>query len=816
MQSVLQDLRYGARMLRRSPGVTVVAVLSVALGIGATVTNFSLANALLYRPLPVEDPDELVAVSTSFKDNPYNPSSYADYRDLRDENEAFSGLAAYFVFPMGLKGKDRPEVVMGQLVTWNFFDVLGVRPAVGRSFLPQEEQTPNGPAVAILSHRFWRTHFGSDPEIVGTKVLVNSHPFEVVGVAPEGFYGVNTVFAPDVWVPVTTVRQTMPFPISLSERYTSWLAMVGRLKPGVSLGQAQAGMNLLAENLAEQLSPDPQNRKGFTLVKADRSRAGLHQPNDQMRKANVMLMCLISLVLLIACFNVANILLARATQRQKEIAMRLSLGASRWRILRQLLTESLMLSMAAGAVGMLFALWGIELLMASLPTIPGFLIEIDTRPDIRVLGFTLLLSVLSGVIFGLAPALQAIHSQQLGALKDQSQAVTRSRGKSRLQSSLVVAQVAVSVILLVSAGLFIRSLQNALRVDPGFDLRDGLVMEVDLGFGEYDETKGRQFYNRLVQNVRSLPGVESASLDVDVPLSGMRIQNNVLVDGYEPAPDERMMMRWNVVGPAYFETLGVPIVQGRGFTEQDVEDSRSVAVVNEAAARRYWAGQNPVGGAVRQGGERSEIIGIARDGKYDELDEPPKPHVYFPLRQEEFVKRLNLIARTSVPPGHLMAPILAEFQRMDANLPPPRIITMERYMESAIESAGGPGYLVSVFGLLALTLAMIGVYGSMSFNVSRRTHEFGIRMALGARREEILNLVLKRGLKIILAGLSVGLASAIAVARLLEGFFFEVSPLDLLTFVVVTLLLVIIGAAACYFPALLAARVSPSKALRYE
>lgn len=816
MRGLLQDLRYGARMLRRSPAVVVVAVLSLALAIGANVANFSLANALLFRPLPVQDPGRLVVISTSYRDNPYTPSSYADYKDLRDHNDVLSGMAAYFVFPMGLKGKDQPEVVLGQLVTWNFFDVLGVRPAIGRSFLPAEEQAPNGPAVVILSHRFWRTHFGSDPEIAGRKILVNSHPFDVIGVAPRGFSGINTVFAPDIWVPVTTVRQTMPFPIDLEGRYTSWLVMVGRLKPGVSLARAQAGMNVLAVNLAGQLSPDPQSRKSFTLAEANGSRAGLHQPNDQLRKGSLMLMCLAGLVLLIACFNVANILLARATERQREIAVRLSLGASRWHVLRQLLAESLILSLMAGAAGVLLAVWGIDLLMKLLPTVPGFRIEIDARPDGWVLGFALVLSLASAVLFGLTPALQMARRGQLAALKEQSQSITRSRGRARLQSSLVAAQVAVSFVLLVSSGLFIHSLRNALRVDPGFDLKNGLVVEANLGFGQYDESRGRQFCERLMEQMHALKGAESASLAIDVPLSGMRIQNHVLVDGYQPVPGERMVMRWNGVGATYFQTMGVSIVQGRGFTEQDREDSRRVAVINEAMARRYWAGRNPVGASVRQGDRRWEVVGIARDGKYDDLDEQPKPHVYFPLRQSEFVKRLNLVIRTSVPPKLLIGAVLAEFQRLDANLPPPRILTMEEFMQNAIESAGGPGYMVSVFGLLALVLAMIGVYGLMSYSVSRRTHELGIRMALGARPGEIMGLVLRKGLKITVAGLLAGMAGAIAVARLLEGLLFEVSPLDPLTFAGATLILVITGVAACYLPARRAAQVTPAAVLRYE
>ena len=654
MWRVLQDLSYGFRMLRKSPAVTAAAVLSLALGIGANVSIFSFANALLFRPLPVEDPGRLAVLTTSYQQDRYNATSYVDFHDIRDHNNVFSGVAAYFPFPMGLKGKERPEVVMGELVTSNFFDVLGVRPQIGRTFLPEEE-APNGALVAILSHRFWVTRLGADPRVVGTKVLLNSRPFEVVGIAPNGFFGLNTIVAPDVWVPVTTVGQTVPFPISLTGRYESWLSVVGRLKTGLTLQQGQAAMDALAANMADQLSPDPQNRKSYTLVEANRRRVGLQEPSDGTRRAAILLMCVVALVLLIACFNVANLQLARVSERSGEISVRFALGASRGQVFRQMLTENLILSLVAGALGMLFGVWGIELLLAAMPDTSVWMLEINAAPDGRVLLFTLLLSLASGVIAGIVPALHIVHPARLSGIKEQSQSVTRSRSRTRLQNSLVTAQIAVSVILLVNAGLFLRSLVNALRAYPGFDLQDGLLAEIDLGFGNYSESDGRTFCDRLLERVKSLPGVQRAALAVDIPLSSMRLQGRVLVDGYDAAPGERMVMHRNLVGPGYFETLGVPIVRGRGIDERDRADSRRVAVINETMARRYWRYGDAVGGFVRQGEEAWEVVGVARDGKYDALEETQQPYICFPLSQSRYVKRLNLVVRTSGPAQSLTA-----------------------------------------------------------------------------------------------------------------------------------------------------------------
>lgn len=815
MPGLPQDLSYGFRMLRRSPAASTAAVLSLALGIGANVTIFSLANALLFRPLPVRDPDRLAVVTTSYPRDRYNPTSYPDFQDLRDHNDVFSGLAAYFPFPMGLKARDRPEVVMGQLVTSNFFDVVGVQPHLGRAFLPRED-VPNGPLVAILSYRFWTTRLGADPAVLGTKVLLNSRPFEVVGIAPKGFYGLNTILIPDVWVPVNTAPQMLPFPVSLSGRSESWLLMVGRLKAGVTLPQAQSAMDALAANMADRLSPDPKNRKSFTLVEANRRRVGLQEPSDATRRAGIMLMCVAGLVLLIACFNVANLELARGSERRGEMAVRFALGASRAQVLRQLLTENLLLGMIAGAAGMLFALWGIALLLSAMPDSSIWTIEIDAAPDGRVLLFTLVSSLAAGLVAGIGPALYVARPAHLAALKERSSSVTQGRRRTALQSSLVAAQVAVSVVLLVTAGLFVRSVVNALRADPGFDLRQGLLAEIDLGFGSHGEAEGRALFDRLLERVRSLPGVERAALAVDMPLSAMHLQGRVTVDGYDPAPGERMVVHRNMVGPGYFETLGVPMVRGRAFDDRDRADSRRVVVINETMARRYWSGREALGGFVRQGDEAWEVVGVVRDGKYDSLEETAQPYACFPLAQSDYVRRLYLLVRLSGSAQPSVPMIRSEIQRFDPNLPPARILTIRQYLSNAVESAGGPGDLLSAFGLLALVLATIGLYGLVSHGVSLRTHEFGIRMAMGARQEEILRSVLRSGLRITLAGLAIGLAIAGGVAHLLRGLMFGVSPVDWITYVAVSALLLAVAAAACYLPARSAARVNPARALRYE
>jgi predicted permease len=817
MQGLWQDVIFALRILLKSPGVTAVAVLSLGLGIGANTANFSLINAFLLRPLPVQDPERLVSIMTTFQGSGdrQNHTSYPDYKDLRDRREVFSGLAAHFYFPMGLKTGEQAEVILGQIASWDYFSVLGVKPFLGRTFLPEEDKTPGTHPVAILSYRLWKNRLGADPGILGSTILINSHPFTVVGVAPEGFRGLSVILSPDVWVPTMMARQVSMFPVSFTSRYGSMLKLVGRLRPGITLAQAQAATDVLAANLAREY-PDSNETKRFLLMEADRNRIGLLGTTDEAKRLTAVLMGVVGLVLLIACFNVANLLLAKATGRQREIALRISLGAPRRRIVRQLLTESVLLSLLGGAAGVLIALWALEGFKALQPPISEFPIELTIAPDARVFGFTLMVSLASGVLFGLAPALQAIRSNQFAALKDQAFSTTASRGKSRLQKSFVVAEVALSLVLLITTGLLLRSLRNTLHVDPGFESRNGLLVPINLGFGQYGETKGRQFYRQVVERVQSLPGVVSAALALDVPLGQLHVRNSIEVDGYQAAPEERLVIRFNAVGPRYFETLGVPILRGRGFDQRDSLDTTPVAVINETMARRYWPGKDPIGRTIRTWDKTWEIVGVMKDGKYDTLDEPPQPYFCLPLEQVEYLKRVSLHVKTAGDPQAMVGPVVQEVQRLDPNLPVSNVMTMDRFLEYAVGETGGPAQLVGIFGALALALAMVGVYGVMAYSVSQRTHEFGVRIALGGHRRAVLAVVLRQGLKITLGGVALGLCASLAATRLLSSYLYRVSPVDPLTFTSVSLVLVGVALLACYIPARWAAKVDPMVALRHE
>jgi len=814
MSALLQDLKYGLRMLAKNPGFTAAAVLTLALGIGPNTAIFTVVNSLLLRPLPVEQPDRLVAVFMTQKGNDtYNPSSYPDYLDLRDRNGMFSGVAAHFYWPMSLKTADRPQIVMGQVVTSNYFTVLGVKPFLGRAFLPEENETPGGHPVAILSYRSWRNGFDSDPQIIGKKVLINDYPFTVVGVTPKGFKGLSAL-APAVWVPVTMIRQVIPFPVSLTDRYDPWLLIVARLKPGVSKAQAAAAAKVLAANLNKEYPSGDNAEKSFSLVESNRNRIGTLNTTDGIQRVFALLMMVVGVVLLIACFNVANLQLARASGRQREIALRTSLGASRARVLRQLLTESLLLSLLGGLGGLLVGAWALDLLLALQP--PSlFPIELSLSPDWRVFVFTLLLSGMAGILFGLSPALQTTRSDQLAALKEQTPALGRSRGKARIQNALVVAQIALSLVLMITAGLFARSLQRTLRVDPGFDPRHALVVSVDLGFAQYSESEGRKFERQLVGRVKALPGVESAALAEDLPLGQLHVHGSVSIDGYMPAPGEQMVVRRNSVGSEYFKTMGIPILEGRGISAQDTVDSRPVAVINQTMAERYWSGQNPIGKTFNFG-KTWEVVGVIKDGKYDALNEAPQPYFCLPLSQTDYIKSWHLVVRTLGDPRGAILPVLQVLQQLGPNLPTPRILTLDQFMDESVQGTAGPAQIVGIFGLLALVLAMVGVYGVMSYSVSQRTHELGIRIALGAHSSQVLKLVLRRGFVVSLLGVGIGLAAALALSRVLASFLYGVKGVDPMAFGVASLGLVLLALAACYIPARRATRVDPMVALRYE
>jgi predicted permease len=813
MLGLWQDLRYGAKMLVKNWGFTAVAVFSLALGIGANTTIFTFANALLLRPLPVEEPDRLVAVSTSYEGGEmYGPTSLPNYEDLRDSNDVFSGLAAHSYYPMAFTGEDRPEIVIGQIVTWNYFSVIGVEPILGRAFLPEEDRTPGSHPVAILSHRIWERRFDSDPGIIGGTVYINDSPFTVVGVTPKELGGLRVIVSPDVWVPTMMVGRTLPFQVHLDGRSDPWLEVVGRLKPGTTLAEAQSSLNVLAAALEDEY-PENQGRK-FTVVAIDRARA-FGGTTDELEKLTAILAGFVGLILLIACFNTANLLLGRGNQRQKEIALRLSLGASRRRILRQLLTESVLLSALAGAVGLLIAAWAVDLYHVFNP--PSFFpIEIDFSLDPRVLGFTTLLSLLTGVFFGLAPAVQVDNFGLLAALKDQSPSLSQAGRKRHLQSALVIGEVSFCVVLLISAGLLLRSLEATLAVDPGFDTQNALVVPINLGFAQYEETEGRRLHQETVDRVSALAGVRSATLAAYVPLDVVHGSHWVEIEGYERGENEWMQIRRNMVAPRYFETMGIPIVRGRGIEPRDRATTRPVAVVNETMARRYWAGRDPLGGKIRMGDKVLEVVGIMKDAKYGSLADEPEPYFCLPLAQDKFEKRVHLVVRTAGDPRSMMGPVLEEIRRVAPSLPVSNIMTLSQILDYSLADQRGTAWLVAVFGLVALVLAMAGVYGVMSFSVYQRTQEFGIRLALGARRIEILEMVLRQGMLLTAIGISVGLAIAFGVTRVLASFLYEVSTVDPLVFSFVSLALGAIAALACYIPARWATRVDPMTSLRYE
>jgi predicted permease len=815
MHGFWQDLRYGVRQLAQQHVVTVVAVLTLGLGIGVNTTVFSVANALLLRPLPVSEPDRLVSVFTSHVGgSPYDIVSFPDYRDLRERSASFSGLAAHCFAPVSLRDQSGPRVVMGEMVSWNFFDVLGARPALGRTFRPEEDETEGQYPVAILSHRVWKRSYGSDPEILGQTVFVNDRPFTVVGIAPEGFTGLMTIMAPDVWVPTMMVGQAFPYPVKLDGRGDPWLTLVGRLDSGVSLPQAQDELDRLAADLARE-HPGDNTGKGFTAVEANRTRILPNQTTDSASQLTGLLMAVVALVLLVACFNVANLYLARATGRQREIALRTALGASRWRILRQLLTESTLLSLLAGGVGVLVAVWTTDLL-SSQTLSKEFPLEMSFALDHRVLGFAILLSLVTGLVFGLVPALQTLRLGHYAVLKEQARQTGPGRGGALVQRSLVIGQIAVSVVLLVGAGLFLQGLDNALDVDPGFSLRDGLIVPVNLGYGHYTEAKGRVFFRHLKSRVESLPGVRSTAFAGALPLGESHGHHDAQIEGYEPRPDEHMLFKRNVVDADYLETMGTRVVRGRGFTRLDQADTQPVAIVNETMARRYWADGDALGGVLRADhGTPRVVVGVIQDGKYRSLGEEPQPYLCIPLSQADYLQRRYLVVRTAGDPSGLLPLVEREIRALDPALPV-SITTVAEMRDKTLGSARGPALALSLFGLLALGLAMVGVYGVVSYLVSSRTHEFGVRVALGARGREIVDLVLRHTVTTALVGVGVGLALALATTRLLAGFLFGADPLDPGVFTVVCLALVGTALAAATLPARRAARLDPMAVLRCD
>jgi predicted permease len=828
MNNLRQDLRYGVRMLVKKPGFTLIAVITLALGIGANTAIFSLIDALLLRALPgVEDAARLAFVYTSdFSSSLYGTSSYPDYVDLRDQNQAFSELAAFATQPIHLSTGAEAERIGGGAVTGNYFAALGVKAAMGRTLLPEDDLTTNEHQVAVISYDLWRSRFNSARDVVGRTVQLNGHTFTIVGVAAESFKGTSLRSVLSVWVPLTVyVQLGSPAASSspLGRRGSRSYALVGRLKPGVTKTQAQADITTLAAQLAQAYPQSnmgtlrqPDQPRPMNVVPLNRAMVG-PDAHGTTRQFGLMLMAVVGLVLLIACANIANLLLARARGRQKEMAVRLALGASRWRIVRQMLTESILLSLLGGSLGLLLALWLADELLTfdALAAFSALALSLDWR----VLGFTLLVSLLTGVLFGLVPALQASRPDLAHPLKS-TESVNYVSRRFGLRNLLVVFQIALSLVLLAGAGLFLRSLQRAYAADFGFDTNQSLLASVDMARQGYSEAQARGFYSQLVERVETLPGVRAVTLAQYIPVSADGSRTTITIDGYSPQPGEDLELNLNVVDSKYFGALGIPILAGRSFSEQDTGASSKVIVINEAMARRFWPGnstQEVVGKRINFGRTQGdcEVIGVVKTGRYRDLREAPLSYMYLPLSQS-YRSRVTLFVRTASDAALLAPALRAEVQELDKALALFDVKTLDEHLGRALAQERTNAWLIGGFAVLALALAAVGLYGVMSYTVTQRTRDIGIRMALGARPRDVLTLVLGQGMLVTLTGLVIGLGGALALTRVVERLLYNVSVTDPATFAAIVLLLSGVSMLACYLPARRAAKVDPMIALRYE
>jgi len=813
---MFQDLRYGVRMLRTHKSFTAAAVLSLALGIGANTAIFSLVDRLLVRPLPVEQPERLVAFNKGTPPDLFDKFTYPDFADYRDLNTVFDGLVCVAETALNLSERGPAERIHGLQVSGNYFSALRVTPALGRGFLLAEERAPDAPPVAVLSYGLWQRRFGADPAVVGREITLNGRGHTVLGVAPAEFTGTIRGTAPDLYVPIK--------PDSSRGKY--WLLLMGRLKPQVSREQAQAAMNVLGLQIAQHYPrPDGSPRREPPLLLEDGSQGHTYL----LRKLSFplkLLMGMVALVLLIACANVANLLLVRAAARRKEMAIRMAIGAGRGRLVRQLLTESLLLAGLGGGVGLWLA-GPIGQLLASFtpPVGRGYATPLSLAGglDARVLVFTCCLSLLAGIVFGLAPAFGAARTGLVTALKDGANDEANQRRLSP-RKLLVVAQVALSFVVLIGAGLCVRSLQRLQAIDAGFDPAKVLVLSLDLGPSGYDEARGRLFYQQLVERVTALPGVESASLAQLTPLSDDPLQRRTAIEGYEPPPGEQSVsFFYNVVGPRYFETLRTPLISGRDFTPQDRASAPQVVIINETLARRYFPNGNALGKRLIFGAYRGspiplqhlEIVGVVTDSKYAELTEQTRPMMFLPLAQT-YRPEMRLHVRTAQDPAALIAAIRRETQKLDASLPVYNVRTLAGQKDRSLYNARLAATLLSVFGGLALLLASIGLYGVMAYVVGRRRREIGVRLALGAQQRDVFRLVLKEGMTLVAVGLALGLAGALTGTRLLTTFLYGVRPTDAATFISIALLLAVVALVANYLPARRAAHTDPMQALRHE
>ncbi|MDQ3803685.1 MAG: ABC transporter permease [Acidobacteriota bacterium] len=809
LETLWQDLRYAARTLRTRPGFAAVAVLTLALGIGANTAIFSVVNAVLLRPLPYEDPERIVRIGGTNQRRGAALGSFSpqDFFDWRERANVFEALAAYDGWSPSLTGAGEPERVEAARVSPGFFGVLKVSPALGRDFLPAEEQRGNHLSV-ILSHPFWQRRFGGDPRVIGRSLTLNGHGYTVVGIMPAGFAGPKFTGGDfeqaELWAPFA------PDLSQWTRDGRSVDAAIARLKPGVSLAQAQAELDAIAAQLQRQY---PDTNAGIGAAAAS-----LHeQAVGAIRPALLTFLVAVGLVLLIACANVANLLLARAAARQKEIAVRMALGAGRARIVRQLLTESVLLAGLGGAAGLLLALWATSLLVAlGSDAIPR---PDEIAVDARVLGFTLGVSLLTGIAFGLAPALAASRPDLNETLKEGGRSQTFGRGRKRVRGVLVVSEVALSLLLLIGAGLLVKSFVRLRRVDPGFDPRHVLTMNAFLPGARYpEEWQHAAFFEKVLERVRALPGVESASVVSNLPVSGNYDRISLYVEGQTPAarediPDAERYM----VDAEYFKTMRIPLLGGRPFNDRDTAEAPPVVIVNESVARRFWPGESAVGKRVRTDPSRPwlTVVGVVGEVRHYSLEAAPNMQLYLPHRQVPS-QVMTFAVRSAGDPGAQAAAVRGQVWAVDKDQPVYDVRTMGQLLSESLAQRRFTMLLVGVFAGVALLLAAVGLYGVMNYAVAQRTHEIGIRMALGAQRGDVLRIMLGQGMALTLGGVGLGLVAAAGLTRVLESLLYGVSALDPAVFAGVTFILIAVAFLACCIPARKATRVDPIVALRYE
>jgi predicted permease len=819
MATFLQDLRYGLRMLVKSPGFTAVAVLSLTLGIGANTTIFTLAKAIFLQSIPVKDPGRVVVLysTAQTKNAPlqqYLPTPYPNALDYRQKTDVFSGLAitVFTGSNVQVSGKQIPVPNGAAVVNANLFDLLGVRPAIGRTFSPEEDTAPR--PVVVMSYSLWKTQFGGDPSVLGKTIQINDQEYQVIGVAPKDFLNVGVLGTTDLWIPmpmhdqaVTGLTKTW-----FNQRAFRLSTVVARLKPGVTLRQAQLEVHALGLELEKEYPKDNAGRNE-ELVPISET-AIPPQLHSVFAQAGTLMMGIVGLVLLIACANVANLLLSRATQRQREVAVRMALGASRTRLIRQLLTESLLIALCAGILGIFSAYWGRALLLSLLP--PG-LPQLDFSLDGRVFVYTLALAVFATVLFGLVPALQASKTDSITALKDRTGAPSGSTRWYGLRGTLVMIQVALSLIALVGAGLFIHSLSNAQQINPGFEVQHEAVMFLNLQQAHYAQPQAEEFYRDVVDRLNASPMVASASIADTAPFSG-GLARTTFTDGVDSTdPRNGKLTPIVATAPGYFSAAGITVLEGRDFTAADDANNTFVGIINRTAAETFWPGKDPIGQHLHFLGETwtVTIVGEVNNVKYLTLGEPPQAIVYMPLKQH-YSAATVLYVRTKGDPAKALPSVRAIVQPMIPSVPLSFVRTVNQLLVQSLTAPRLGAELLGGFGLLALVLATIGTYGVMSYSVNQRGHEIGIRMALGAQPGNVLRLILSNGMAMVIAGVCIGLLFSTLLAKSMSSLLYGIGVFDPASFLITAALLILVALGACYLPARRAMKVDPIVALRYE